>query len=145
MDVARITLVEPVVDKTRIARRRLPRGLGAHTMKSEGNSMILTAALMHGLGIHLGAWMARDGEASDYVSPSLYIDLARTAEAGKLHALFLAEQITNQENGTDRPCGTLDAVTVLSLMAAVTERIGLVGTASTTYNHPFELARRFAT
>jgi len=107
--------------------------------------MILTAALMHGLGIHLGAWMARDGAASDYVSPELYLDLARKAEAGKLHALFLAEQITNQENGVERPCGTLDAVTVLSFMAAVTERIGLVGTASTTYNQPFELARRFAT
>jgi FMN-dependent oxidoreductase (nitrilotriacetate monooxygenase family) len=107
--------------------------------------MILTAALMHGLGIHLGAWMARDGAASDYVAPSLYTELARKAEAGKLHALFLAEQLTNQENGVDRPCGTLDAVTVLALMAAVTERIGLVGTASTTYNQPYELARRFAT
>jgi FMN-dependent oxidoreductase (nitrilotriacetate monooxygenase family) len=107
--------------------------------------MILTAALMHGLGIHLGAWMAREGDASDYVSPSLYLDMARKAEAGKLHALFLAEQITNQENGVERPCGTLDAVTVLALMAAVTSRIGLVGTASTTYNQPYELARRFAT
>jgi FMN-dependent oxidoreductase (nitrilotriacetate monooxygenase family) len=107
--------------------------------------VILTAALMHGLGIHLGAWMAREGEASDYVSPALYAELARKAEAGKLHAVFLAEQITNQENGVERPCGTLDAVTVLSYMAAVTERIGLVGTASTTYNQPYELARRFAT
>lgn len=100
---------------------------------------------MHGLGIHLGAWMARDGEASDYVSPALYAEVARKAEAGKLHAVFLAEQITNQENGVERPCGTLDAVTVLSYMAAVTERIGLIGTASTTYNQPYELARRFAT
>ncbi len=114
-------------------------------MKNEADSMILTAALMHGLGIHLGAWMAREGEASDYVSPHLYAEIARTAEAGKLHALFLAEQITNQENGVDRPCGTLDAVTVLAFMAAVTERIGLVGTASTTYNQPYDLARRFAT
>src|SRR5690606_13995251 len=64
---------------------------------------------------------------------------------GKLHALFLAEQITNQENGVDRPCGTLDTATTLALMAGVTERIGLIGTASTTYNEPYELARRFAT
>jgi len=107
--------------------------------------MILTAALMHGLGIHLGAWMARDGEASDYVSPTFYSALAKKAEAGKLHALFLAEQITNQENGVERPCGTLDAVTVLSFMAAQTSKIGLIGTASTTYNVPYELARKFAT
>lgn len=107
--------------------------------------MILTAALMHGLGIHLGAWMAREGEASDYVSPDLYAGLARKAEEGKLHAVFLAEQITNQENGVERPCGTLDAVTVLSYMAAATQKVGLIGTASTTYNQPYELARRFAT
>jgi FMN-dependent oxidoreductase (nitrilotriacetate monooxygenase family) len=111
----------------------------------KGNPVILTAALMHGLGIHLGAWMARQGAASDYVSPSLYTGLARTAEAGKLHALFLAEQITNQENGVERPCGTLDTVTVLALMAGVTSHVGLIGTASTTYNQPYELARRFAT
>ncbi|MEI9987021.1 MAG: NtaA/DmoA family FMN-dependent monooxygenase [Aliidongia sp.] len=107
--------------------------------------MILSAALMHGVGIHLGAWMAREGDAADYVSGSFYRGLARTAEAGKLHALFLAEQITNQENGVDRPCGTLDTAVTLSLMAGVTEKIGLVGTASTTYNTPYELARRFGT
>jgi FMN-dependent oxidoreductase (nitrilotriacetate monooxygenase family) len=107
--------------------------------------MILSAALMHGLGMHLGAWMARDGDASDYVSPAFYKDIARTAEAGKLHALFLAEQLTNQEMGTERPAGTLDTATVLALMAAVTDRIGLVGTASTTYNQPYDVARRFAT
>jgi FMN-dependent oxidoreductase (nitrilotriacetate monooxygenase family) len=100
---------------------------------------------MHGLGMHLGAWMARDGEASDYVSGAMYKEIARTAEAGKLHALFLAEQLTNQEMGTERPAGTLDTATVLALMAAVTDRIGLVGTASTTYNHPYDVARRFAT
>jgi FMN-dependent oxidoreductase (nitrilotriacetate monooxygenase family) len=107
--------------------------------------MVLFAALMHGLGIHLGAWMARDGDAGDYVSGDFYRGLARTAEAGKLHALFLAEQITNQENGVDRPCGTLDTGIALSFMAAATRKIGLVGTASTTYNTPYELARRFAT
>src|ERR1700733_6228600 len=107
--------------------------------------MILTAALMHGLGIHLGAWMARDGEASDYVSGALHKQIAKKAEEGKLHALFLAEQLTNQENGVERPCGTFDTGIVLSFMAAVTEKIGLIGTASTTYNEPYELARRFAT
>jgi FMN-dependent oxidoreductase (nitrilotriacetate monooxygenase family) len=39
----------------------------------------------------------------------------------------------------------MDTASVLSYMAAVTSRIGLVGTASTTYNQPYDLARRFAT
>jgi alkanesulfonate monooxygenase SsuD/methylene tetrahydromethanopterin reductase-like flavin-dependent oxidoreductase (luciferase family) len=39
----------------------------------------------------------------------------------------------------------MDTAAVLSYMAAVTSRIGLVGTASTTYNQPYDVARRFAT
>ena len=75
----------------------------------------------------------------------MYAAIARKAEAGKLHVVFLAEQITNQEVGAQRPCGAMDTASVLSYMAAVTSRIGLVGTASTTYNQPYDLARRFAT
>ena len=107
--------------------------------------MILSAALMHGLGHQPGAWRVRRGPSSDYVSPDMYGAIARKAEAGKLHVLFLAEQITNQEVGALRPCGAMDTASVLSYMAAVTSRIGLVGTASTTYNQPYDLARRFAT
>jgi len=107
--------------------------------------MILAAALMRGLGMHYGAWAARDGAAGDYVDPALYLDLARTAEAGKLHAVFLAEQITVRESGLHRPSGALDTATVLALMACVTSKVGLVGTGSTTYNQPYDLARRFLT
>lgn len=112
---------------------------------TEKNQMILSAALMHGLGHQPGAWRVRKGPSSDYVSPDMYAAIARKAEAGKLHVLFLAEQITNQEVGAQRPCGAMDTAAVLSYMAACTSRIGLVGTASTTYNQPYDLARRFAT
>jgi FMN-dependent oxidoreductase (nitrilotriacetate monooxygenase family) len=108
-------------------------------------SMILSASLMHGLGMHQGAWMARSGAVSDYVSAAMYAEIARTAESGKLHALFFADNLTNAESGTDRPCGALDPVMLLTLMAAVTDHVGLVATASTTYSEPYELARRFAT
>lgn len=109
------------------------------------NSMILSASLMHGLGMHMGSWRAREGAVADYLNARMYLDIARKAEKGKLHALFLADGMTNAEAGTERPCGSLDPATVLSVMAAVTQRIGLVGTASTTYNHPYDVARRFAT
>jgi FMN-dependent oxidoreductase (nitrilotriacetate monooxygenase family) len=114
------------------------------TSGHNGN-IVIAAALMHGLGMSYGAWIHRDGDPSDYLGPQHWIDMARKAESGKLHALFLAETITNSEWGLQTPCGSLDTAIVLSLMAAATERIGLVGTASTTYNQPYELARRFAT
>ena len=112
---------------------------------AEKRQMILSAALMHGLGHQPGAWRVRKGPAADYVSPDMYAAMARKAEEGKLHVLFLAEQITNREAGAERPCGAMDTAAVLSYMAAVTSRIGLVGTASTTYNQPYDVARRFAT
>jgi FMN-dependent oxidoreductase (nitrilotriacetate monooxygenase family) len=107
--------------------------------------MILTAALMHGLGAEFGAWRVREGDASDYVSSSFYAEIARLGEEGKLHGLFLAEQMTNKDTGTERPCGAMDTAIVLSHMAAVTSKIGLIGTGSTSYNQPYELARRFTT
>lgn len=112
---------------------------------AEKKQMILSAALMHGVGHQPGAWRVRGGPASDYVSPDMYAAIARKAEEGKLHVLFLAEQITNRDVNAERPCGAMDTASVLSYMAAVTSRIGLVGTASTTYNEPYDIARRFAT
>ena len=106
--------------------------------------MILSVALMHGLGAQPGAWRVRNAPSSDYVSPDMYAHMARKAESGILDVVFLAEQITNQEVGTLRPCGAMDTASVLSYMAAVTENVGLVGTASTTYNQPYDIARRFA-
>ncbi len=43
-----------------------------------------------------------------------------------------------------RPAGTLEPTVLLTAIAGATERIGLIATASTTYNEPFNLARRFA-
>jgi FMN-dependent oxidoreductase (nitrilotriacetate monooxygenase family) len=63
----------------------------------------------------------------------------------KLHAVFFADGLTNSEAGTDRPTGAHDPVMILGLMAGVTDRLGLVSTASTTYNDPYSLARRFGT
>lgn len=112
---------------------------------TNSDHLLLSATIM-GLGMHLAAWRGRDGEVSDYVDPALYQEIARTAERGKLHAIFLADTLTNAEEGTDRPAlGAMDPAVVLAVMAGVTDRIGLVGTASTTFNHPFDLARRFAT
>ncbi|MFF0450714.1 LLM class flavin-dependent oxidoreductase [Streptomyces sp. NPDC004609] len=109
-----------------------------------GQKLILSASVM-GLGMHLGAWMARDGEASDYLKEATYIEVARIAESGKLHGLFFADALTNAEEGTDRPSlGALDPTIVLAMMATATSRIGLIGTASTTYCEPYDLARRFA-
>lgn len=113
--------------------------------RPEKEQFLLSATIM-GLGMHLAAWMAREGSAEDYVDVGMYQQIARTAEEGKLHAVFLADTLTNAEEGIERPAlGALDPAILLMSMAAVTDHLGLVGTASTTFNEPFDLARRFAT
>ena len=47
-------------------------------------------------------------------------------------------------SATRRPGGALEPTVLLTALAGVTERIGLIATASTTYNEPYNLARRFA-
>ncbi len=74
-----------------------------------------------------------------------YIETARIAERGKLDAVFLADQAAIADRIDFRPITSLEPTIVLAMIAAATERIGLIATASTTYNEPYNLARRFAT
>lgn len=75
-----------------------------------------------------------------------YADIARTAERGMMDSVFLADNIAIAEyRATHLPQTQFDPIAVLSALAAVTSRIGLIGTGSTTYSNPWELARRFAT
>lgn len=107
--------------------------------------LILNATLL-GLGMHPAAWRYRDGPATAYFDPAFFLEVARTAEDGLLHAVFLADTLAVNEENFERPnLGAMDPVTVMALLAGATRRIGLVGTASTTYNDPYGLARRFQT
>jgi FMN-dependent oxidoreductase (nitrilotriacetate monooxygenase family) len=74
---------------------------------------------------------------------------ARTAERGKFDYLFLAEGLRLREHrGRIHDLdvvGRPNTLAILAALAAVTERIGLVGTLSSTFNEPYELARQLQT
>ncbi|TCV95458.1 LLM class flavin-dependent oxidoreductase [Biostraticola tofi] len=107
--------------------------------------LILNVTVL-GLGMHPAAWRLGERPATAYFDPGYFQDIARCAEQGKLHAVFLADTLAAGEEAYQRPnLGAMDPVAVLSSMAAITRHIGLVGTASTTFNEPFNLARRFMT
>ncbi|MFC7480464.1 LLM class flavin-dependent oxidoreductase [Luedemannella flava] len=71
-------------------------------------------------------------------------NLARIAERGKLDSLFLADSPSLWGSVGRRPAAVLEPTILLTALATVTEHIGLIATMSTTYNEPFNLARRFA-
>ncbi|MFE0154479.1 NtaA/DmoA family FMN-dependent monooxygenase [Nonomuraea sp. NPDC059007] len=88
----------------------------------------------------------RSGSQIDFAS---FAHLARTAERGKLDFFFLAEGLRLRElKGRIHDLdvvGRPEALTVLSALAAVTDRLGLAGTVNATFNEPYELARRLST
>ncbi len=74
-----------------------------------------------------------------------YIRTTKIAEGAKLDAIFLADQAAVADRIDFRPITSLEPSIVLAILAAETERIGLIATVSTTYNEPYNLARRLAT
>ena len=80
---------------------------------------------------------------------SSFVHLAQAAERGKFDFFFLAEGLRLREHRGQLfdldVVGRPDSLTVLSALAAVTDRIGLAATLNTTFNEPYELARQFAT
>jgi FMN-dependent oxidoreductase (nitrilotriacetate monooxygenase family) len=97
-------------------------------------------------GYHESAWRVVEDDVRGVLGLPYYADIARTAERGLLDTIFLADNIAIAEyRATHLPQTQFDPISVLSALAAVTSHIGLIGTGSTTYNKPWELARRFAT
>ncbi|AXA93824.1 LLM class flavin-dependent oxidoreductase [Massilia sp. YMA4] len=88
-------------------------------------------------GHHVAAWRHPD---TDLVAPpfAVYRELVEKAERAALDAVFFADSVAL----TGAP--SLEPITLLSALAAVTERIGLIATATTTYNEPYHVARLFA-
>ncbi|MEN8651440.1 NtaA/DmoA family FMN-dependent monooxygenase [Streptomyces sp. 21So2-11] len=89
-----------------------------------------------------------DPRAGSHTEFSSFAHFARTAERAKFDFLFLAEGLRlREQNGQIYDLdvvGRPDTFTVLSALAAVTERIGLTGTINSTFNEPYEVARQFA-
>ncbi|MDQ8045975.1 MAG: NtaA/DmoA family FMN-dependent monooxygenase [Patulibacter sp.] len=106
--------------------------------------------------IHLGAhfpgvnnhtvWSHPD--AGSHIDFASFVHLTQTAERGLFDFFFLAEGLRLREKkGLIHDLdvvGRPDTLTVLAGLAAVTEKIGLIGTINAVYNEPFELARQFA-
>ncbi|KXO93361.1 Nitrilotriacetate monooxygenase component A (plasmid) [Tsukamurella tyrosinosolvens] len=90
-----------------------------------------------------------DPAARSQVEFESFVYLARAAERAKFDFFFLAEGLRLREHlGRIHDLdvvGRPDTFTVLTALAAVTDRIGLAGTINTTFNEPFDVARQFAT
>jgi FMN-dependent oxidoreductase (nitrilotriacetate monooxygenase family) len=106
--------------------------------------MLHLNAFLMGVGHHEAAWRLPESDPFAHTDVAHFQRLARIAERGKLDSLFLADGPVLWASVGRRPAGALEPTVLLTALAAVTEHIGLIATASTTYNEPYNLARRFA-
>lgn len=70
------------------------------------------------------------------------VEVATTAERHRFDALFAADLLSFGAQGA---IGAQEPLIYLSALSAVTSRIGLIATVTTTFHHPYNLARLFGT
>ncbi|MCL8014788.1 LLM class flavin-dependent oxidoreductase [Streptomyces sp. AS02] len=101
-------------------------------------------AFLMSTGHHEASWRLPESDPYAHVDLAHYVHLARIAERGTFDSLFLADGPQLWNNLAQRPAGALEPLTLLTALATATEHIGLIATASTSYNSPYNLARKFA-
>jgi alkanesulfonate monooxygenase len=106
--------------------------------------------LIHPTGNHVAAWLHPDAQIDAGVNFDHYAEVARIAEGAKFDLIFLADALAVREGNSaalsrwPQYMAYFEPLTLLSALAAVTRRIGLVATATTSYNEPYHVARKFA-
>ena len=106
-------------------------------------------AFMRPVSIHTAWWRHPDSAPEANFSLKHLVHCIQTLERGKFDAFFMADHLAvlNMPIEALKRSGTVtsfEPFTLLSALAMVTERIGLIATASTTYDAPYHIARRFA-
>src|SRR5688572_4013107 len=106
-------------------------------------------AFMRPISIHTGAWRYPGAFPDANFNLAHIKRFSQTLERGKFGAFFMADHLAvlNMPVKALRRSHTVtsfEPFTLLSYLAGATERIGLVATASTTFDAPYHIARRFA-
>src|SRR5258707_12236274 len=112
-------------------------------MSIKRRELHLNAFLMEA-GHHEAAWRLPQSNPRADFDLQHWISLAKLAENAKFDSLFLADGPALTGTGEFRPPGQLEPLTLLTALSQHTSRIGLIATVSSTYNEPYNLARRLA-
>lgn len=101
-------------------------------------------AFIHGVGGHIAGWRHPEAQPDASIDFGFYTRQAQRAEAGKFDFVFIADGLFINEKSIPHFLNRFEPLTILSALAAVTSRIGLVGTVSTSYSEPFTVSRQLA-
>ncbi|MFC8527407.1 NtaA/DmoA family FMN-dependent monooxygenase [Nocardia sp. NPDC057227] len=95
-------------------------------------------------GYHGNSWLAPDAAWDRWVSFEHYVAVAELARGAGFDAVFLSDHPALQRAPGNRPLHSLDPIVLFTALAARVPDIGFVITASSSYNSPYNLARRLA-
>lgn len=102
-------------------------------------------------GAHAAGWRMPGAQANAAMDIRLWKQMARAAERARIHFMFWADGIAvrhsarNDDELSFNPrIDVFEPLTLIGALAAVTGRLGFVASASTTYNEPYHVARKFA-
>ena len=118
-------------------------------MHSKKRRSIKLGLMYHQAGHHIASWMHPESWPDCGIDLEETIRIAKMAEEGLFDLIFEADNLSGERYTPDTLPMTaqamrIDPMTLLTALSAVTENIGLVCTASTTYDQPYHIARRFA-
>ncbi|MDH7797814.1 MULTISPECIES: LLM class flavin-dependent oxidoreductase [unclassified Beijerinckia] len=114
------------------------------------NKKMRLAAYFNPTGHHVASWRHPRAQRDAHQNIEHYVEIARTAERAKFDMIFLADGNATRDADIEAISRSVqfvahfEPITLLSALAMVTKNIGLTATASTTYNEPYNLARKFA-
>ena len=104
---------------------------------------------MRPVSIHTAAWRYPGAFPDANFNFAHLKRFAQMLERGRFDAFFMADHLAllnmpMQALKRSATVTSFDPLTLLPALAVVTERLGLIATASTTYNEPYHVARKFA-
>ena len=117
-------------------------------MNSDGKMRL--GAFFNPTGHHVASWRHPRSQADAGINFAHYVEITRTAERAKFDMVFFADNVCVREANMEalsrsaQYIANFEPLTLLSALAPMTSHIGLVATASTSYNEPFHVARKFA-
>lgn len=117
---------------------------------SEAKRQMKLGLNLVGAGAHSSGWRMPDAR-EDCMDFPFWKRLVQDAERAKFHFMFWADGAAVRHHAKDDEelsynsrIDVFEPLTLLSALSAVTSNIGYIATASTTYNEPFNLARKLA-
>jgi alkanesulfonate monooxygenase len=117
---------------------------------SRPGEQLKLGAFFHPTGHHVASWLDESAQIDAGTNFRHYLELAQTAERGKFDPMFLADAVAVRDGQPEalrrwpQYMAYFEPLTLLSAIAPMTQHLGLVATATTSYNEPYNIARKFA-